>query len=325
MKKKLLTLLPLLAVPMIALTGCDNRPQIGILQPEEHGALDASRKGFQQAIKDEGVTGYKFAYSNARGKSANLNSLAKNLVDSSVLTLGIATPAAVALKGAAENAGSTKPILFTAVTDPVKAKLVASADNPSGYICGTTDANPVEEQIALVKEFNPEASKVGIMYTQTEINSKVQADQAKAAIEAAGMTADIKTCTDTSNIKTTAEALVSDSCNAIYIPTDNNIAANMNAVKEAAASKGVLVICGEENMLSSGGHVTLSIDYYNLGYSTGKMAAAILKGEKAPTDFKVEPVPASNCSYAYSPTNLASANITMPEAVKNAHNWKEVA
>ena len=162
------------------------------------------------------------------------------------------------------------------------------------------------------------------MYTQTEENSKVQVDQAEAAVKAAGMTADIKSCSNSSDIKTTAEALVADGVDAIYLPTDNNIAANMNAVKQAAISGHVLVVCGEENMLKEGGHVTLSIDYYQLGFTTGKMAAQILKGEKKATDFKVEPVPASDCTYAYSAKNLEAASLSMSESILAAHNWKNI-
>ena len=323
MKKKLIPLIALMALPLsMGLTACNNKKAIGILQPVEHAALGAARDGFKKAIEDSGLTGYKFDYRNAQGSDADLQLLAKDLVNSSVLTLGIGTGATQALKGAQDNAGLDKPLLFTAVTDPVDAGLVASKDNPSGYVCGTTDANPVEEQIALVKEFNASASKVGIMYTQTEVNSKVQSDQAEVAIAAAGMTSVVRTCANSSDIKATALYLVDLGVDAIYIPTDNNIAANMNAVKEATVNKNVLVVCGEENMLKSGGHVTLSIDYYGLGYDTGKMAVEILKGEKKPTDFKVVPVPSSSCTYAYSPSNLSESGLTMPEAMLNAHTWK---
>ena len=325
MKIKALPLIALFAIPLATgLTSCGSKMQIGILQPADHLALDAAREGFIQGIKDNGVTNFTINYRNADGNAADLTNLAKDLVDTSKLTLGIGTGASVALKGAADNAGNTNPILFTAVTDPVEAGLVSSKDNKDGHICGTTDANPVEEQIALVKEFKPEATKVGIMYTQTEINSEVQANQADAAVKAAGMTSVIKTCSNSSDIKATASALVDLGVDAIYLPTDNNIASNMNAVKEAAASKGVLVVCGEENMLKSGGHVTLSIDYFNLGVATGKMAADILKGEKKTTDFPVVPVASTECTYAYSPSNLASAGLTMPEALLKAHTWKNI-
>ena len=319
-------LLALMAMPLLmGMTGCfSNGPVIGILQPVEHSALGAARDGFVAGLKEGGYSNATIKYRNAGGQDASLNSMAKDLIGQCSLTLGIGTGAALSLKGASDNAGVTKPLLFTAVTDPVQAGLVQSKDNPSGYICGTTDANPVEEQIALIKEFKPTASKVGIIYTQTEVNSKVQSDQAEAAIKATGMTTKVSTVTGPGDIKATALALADSGVDAIYVPTDNNIAANMNAIKEAVANRKILVVCGEENMLKAGGHVTLSIDYYALGYSTGLMAAEILKGNKKPTDYKVVPVASSECSYVYSSSNLAAAGLEMSSAILSAHDWKNV-
>ena len=298
MKKIIPALLALLALPLASgLSACNsNQVTIGILQPVQHPALDAAREGFTKAIEESGVRA-KIVYRNAGGNDADQNTYAKDLVDTSKLVLGIGTGATQALKGAEDNAGYSKPLLFTAVTDPVEAGLVKSKENTEGFVCGTTDANPVEEQIALVKEFKADASKVGIMYTQTEINSKVQADQAEAAIQAAGMTAVIKTCSNSSDIKATALALADAGVDAIYV---------------------------EENMLKSGGHITLSIDYFGLGFDTGKMAAEILKGNKKPTDFPVVPVAASACSYVLSNTNLTAAGLILPEAMLNAHTWRDI-
>lgn len=325
MKKKLITLLPILCIPFaMSVTACSNKTRIGILQFDEFEALDAAREGFEAGLKEGGVKNFKIDYKNGGGQDADLQLYAKDLVDTCALTLGIATPAAKALKGASDNAGYEKPILYTAVTDPVDAGLIASKDNPSGYICGTSDANPVEEQIGLIKEFKADASKVGIMYTQKETNSEVQAKQAKAAIEKAGMTAVVKTCLNESDIKATAEALVAEHIDAMYLPTDNNIAKNINSVKEAVTGKQVLIVCGEEGMLKNGGHVTLSIDYYSLGVTTGKMAAQILKNEKKPTDFPDQPVAAKDCTYAYSSANLTSAGLEMPASMLAAHTWKDI-
>ena len=317
----MITLLATMALPlMLSMTACDSGIKVGVLSPVEHPALNKAKDGFIQALKDSGVK-VSIQYKNAAGKEANLNSSAKSLVNSCKLTLGLGTGASQMLKGASENAGKSNPVMFTAVTDPVDAGLVASNENTSGYVCGTSDLNPVVEQIDMIKEFKPDASKIGILYTQTETNSKFQADIAKAEIEKEGMEVVVKTCKDSSDVKATASALADSGANAIYIPTDNNVADNMNAVMSAVSGKGILVVCGEENMVKSGGHVTLSLDYYDLGVRTGKMAAEILKGEKAPTDFPVFHVPANECFYRYSAKNLQEAGLAMTDAILNAHTW----
>ena len=172
MKKKMLMLLPLMMAPFVlSLTGCSKKTKIGILQFDEFPALDAARKGFEDGLREGGVNSFSINFKNGGGVDADLQLYAKDLVDTCELTLGIATPAAKALKGASDNAGYTKPVLYTAVTDPVAAGLIASKDNPSGYVCGTSDANPVAEQIGLVKEFKATAAKVG-----DEIDSGLDVD-----------------------------------------------------------------------------------------------------------------------------------------------------
>lgn len=322
MKKKFLLLLPFMALPLAtSLTACNSGPKIGILAPVEHSALNKAKEGFIQGLKDGGLSKFNIQYKNAAGKEANLNSGAKSLVSSCELTLGLGTGASQMLKGVSENAGSTKPVMFTAVTDPVSAGLVASNENTTGFVCGTSDLNPIVEQIEMIKEFKPSASKIGILYTQTETNSKFQSDIAEAEIKKEGMEVVIKTCKDSSDVKATASALADSGVDAIYIPTDNNVADNMNAVKSAVTGKQILVVCGEENMVKSGGHVTLSLDYFDLGQKAGVMAAQIIKGEKAPSDFPVAHIPASECFYRYSALNLADAGLSMTEAILNAHQW----
>ncbi|MBP5693899.1 MAG: ABC transporter substrate-binding protein [Bacilli bacterium] len=288
--------------------------KIGILQPVEHDALGAAREGFKKAITDGGVTA-TFDYQNANGSESDQNTLAKKMVNEDDLTLGIGTGASVALQSSAINSGTTNPILFTAVTDPVDAELVDSLANPGQNVTGTSDANPVEAQIDLIKECLPSATKMGVMYTQSETNSKVQADQAKAEAQKQGLTVVTKTCTGSSDITSVANSICSEGIQALYIPTDNNIAAHMDAIKNAADSRHVLVIVGEESQCKNGGHITLSIDYFELGYTTGEMAVKIIKGQKRPDQIPVGTMSVEECTYVCSTANLGDAGITLPSTV----------
>ncbi len=286
--------------------------RIGVLQPVEHDALSQARLGFKEALEEKGIT-FTFDYQNANGDSANQNTLAKTMVTNDDVVLGIGTGASISLQSAAINAGSTLPILFTAVTDPVDAELVETLEKPGQNVTGTSDANPVEAQIDLIKECIPSATKIGVMYTQSETNSKVQADQAKAQAEKQGLNVVVKTCNDSSDIASVANAICSEGIQALYIPTDNNIAAHMDAIKNAVDSKGVLCVVGEESQCKNGGHVTLSIDYFELGKVTGNMAAQIIKDGKRPDQLPVKSMTASECSYLMSSANLFDAKIKLPE------------
>lgn len=322
MKIKNLMIMGLTFPMLFGLAGCDgNGKQIGILLPVEHPALQAAADGFVLGLKEAGLkegTDFSIKVMNAGGKAADITSYAKQLVSESIMTLGVATDPAVALKSAAIDKGITNPVLFTAVTAPADPTtgLVESLENGKGFVTGTSDAQPIEAQIELIKECIPAADKIGILYTQSESNSVVQARDAKLAAAAQGLTVIERTVTGPGDISATALALASEEgIDAIYIPTDNNIAANTNAVKEAANSKNVLIVTGEEGMLKSGGHVTLSIDYTELGKRTGLMAAQILKGEKKAAEIPVGVMTKEECEYVYSSANLVGSGITLPASV----------
>ena len=294
--------------------------KIGILQPLEHAALSTAREGFIAGLKASGYEESKnitIKYQNANGVEADLNTLAKSLTSSSDLTLGIGTGASKALYSAQINSGSTNPILFTAVTDAVAAELVESNENSGNYITGTSDANPVEAQISLIKECLPDAKKIGMIYTQSEVNSEVQANEAKAEAERQGLTVEVATCTDSSDISSVALDLCGNKkIDALYIPTDNNIAANMKAIKSNLDTYHVLCVAGEEGMMSEGGHVTLSVSYFDLGKKAGEMAAKIMKGEKKPNELPVTKMSKEECNYVMCTANLEDAKIELPDSVK---------
>ena len=320
MKKLNLLSLPLLAMSMMAFGGCSNNAySIGVLFPVEHDALKLAATGFKEALVDAGlVEGKDFSMNekNAGGDEAALQTMAKDLVISSSMTLGLGTGASKALQSAAVDNGKTNPVLFTAVTDPVGAKLVESAENGSGFVTGASDAQPISLQLGLIKEIIPDADKIGIIYTQSEENSVVQANQAEAIAKSLGLEVVRGTVTGPSDIASQANYLagVSD-IDALYVPTDNNIAANMNAIKEACNTYNVLSICGEFGEVKSGGHISYSFDYEMLGKETGKLAVDIIKNGKQAKELPVVFMDADKCVIKYSEDNLKASGITLPQSV----------
>jgi len=328
MKKSLFMGLALTTMSIVSMTGCgnsgsgggssDGAVKIGILQPN-HPALAAATNGFLSEIAANGISVNPILRMPSASGS-DTNAIALDLVSQCDMLLGVGTSISQVLKGAIEGKGKeeTASLLFTAVTDPVSAGLIPSPENGSGFCCGTTDMNPVDEQIALIKECNPDADKVGILYTVTEINSKIQSDMAVAKIQSLGMEAVVSTCTGPSDIFTVANNLASvDGLDAIYIPTDNVIAENPGAVSSAVSGKGILVVCGEESMLKNCGSVTKSINYTELGRKTGKMAVQILKGLKNAKDIPLEGASAEECEYVMCLSNAADADVVLPDSVKN--------
>ena len=254
---------------------------VGIAQYVTHPSLDAAREGFKQALEDAGLD-VTYDEKNAQADAATNTTIATTFASADLdLVLAIATPSAQA----AAQAITDTPILFTAVTDPVAAKLVATADAPGANVTGTSDMNPVAEQIALVKQLKPEAKTVGIIYSSGEVNSEVQVAAAREAAAKEGLEVVEKTITTTAEVQQAANALDVD---AIYVPTDNNVVSALEAVIQVAESKQIPMVVGEGDSVAKGGIITYGLDYTKLGYQTGEMAVKVLQGEADPATMPVE-------------------------------------
>jgi len=283
---------------------------IGIIQLTEHAALDAAREGFVQALADNGyVDGdkIKIDFQNAQNDQSTLSTISDRFVSEEVdLVLAIATPAAQAVAGKTTEI----PILATAVTDFVVAKLAESNEVPGGNVSGTTDMNPIEEQIDLLMQLVPEAKTVGLIYNSGEDNSILQAQLATEAIQARNMAVTEVTVTSTNDVQQAMQSLVTK-CDAIYIPTDNTLASSMPIVEGVCAEAKKPVICGESSMVDAGGLATLSINYYNLGYQTGMMALRILVDGADVSTMPIESL--TEMDLAFNTAVADAIGITIPE------------
>lgn len=288
MKRLLSILIALLLLFTVA--GCEKKAdtiEIGIIQIVEHAALDASREGFIDALKDNGYVdgdNIKIDYQNAQGDVNNLSTISDRFVSNNVdLVLAIATPSAQAIAGKT----SKIPILATAVTDFVTAKLVDSDENPGGNVSGTSDMNPIKEQLELLVKLVPGAKTVGLIYNSSEDNSVLQAKIAKEVLDEMGLGYTEVTVSNSNEVQQATQALVGK-CDAIYVPTDNTVASAFAAVYSVTVEAKLPTICGEANMVLNGGLATLGINYYNLGYQTGLMAVDILKNGAQPKDMPIQ-------------------------------------
>lgn len=250
---------------------------IGIIQYVEHQALDAAREGFIKALADSGYEAgdnLLIDYQNAQGDASNLSTIGDRFIAKKVdLVLAIATPAAQSIAAKTTEI----PILGTAITDYIVARLVDSNERPGGNVTGTSDMNPVQEQIELIVKLVPHARTIGVLYTSSEDNSILQARLAKAAIESLGLEYLEVTISNSNEVQQAMQSIVRK-VEAVYIPTDNIFASAMPIVHGIASQAKLPVIPGESGMARAGGTATLAINYYDLGYQTGLMASRVLQG-----------------------------------------------
>lgn len=308
MKKVLALVLAVVTALSLAACGQKSGYTVGVCQFVQHPALDAATQGFEDALKEEvGEENVTFIDQNASAEVTNCATIINDFVSKKVdLILANATPPLQA----AASATSEIPILGTSVTDYASALEISDWTGTVGKnISGTSDLAPLDEQAAMIKELFPEATTVGLLYCSAEANSQYQVDVITGYLTDLGFTATPYAFTDTNDVASVTQKAC-DECDVIYIPTDNTAASNTEAIANVVLPAGVPVIAGEQGICAGCGVATLSIDYYDLGYATGKMAAKILKGEAKVSEMPVEYAP--QVTKMYNPANCEALGIEIP-------------
>lgn len=257
---------------------------IGVSQYVTHPSLDDATKGFKQALEDSGLN-VKFVDQNAQGDSNNAATIAQNLVADEVdLIFANATPSAIA----ALNVTKEIPIIFTSVTDPLDAKLVASFEEPGGNVTGTTDSHPdaIPNTIKFIEE-QTDAKSVGVIYDAGEPNSVVQMNAVEEAAEGTDLEVVTATVSNSSEVKQAADSLVGRA-DVFFIFTDNTVVSALESVIGVANDNKIPLFVGEHDSVERGGLAAYGFSYYDIGYKAGEMAVQILKGEKKPSELPVE-------------------------------------
>ena len=268
--------------------------RIGVLQLTQHSALDAANEGFIRALDESGIS-YEADQQNANNEQSACTTIASTFVNDGVdLILAIATPAAQACL----NATTEIPIVGTAITDFAESGLVESNDAPGGNLTGTSDMNPVADQISLLTQLVPDAAQVGLLYCTAESNSEIQIQMAEEELDGLGIGHERYSFSSTNELQTVVETMVGQ-VDAVYAPTDNTVAAAMSQVSAATNEAGIPTICGEVGMVQNGGLASVSINYEELGYRAGEMAVQILTEDADPATMPVETMGADECDLVY--------------------------
>lgn len=283
---------------------------IGISQLVDHPSLTEAANGFKDALEEasekDGDFTVTFDEQNANGDQSVAANIAGSFESGDYdLVLAIATPTAQA---AAQAIGS-KPVLFTAVTDPVDAGLVDNLDAPGKNISGTSDANPVDEQMELITQIVPDVKTVGVVYSAGEANSLVQVEWAKEAAQDLGLELKESTAVTSTEVMQATESL--GDVDAIYVPTDNVVVSALESVISVGEEKQIPVFGAEGDSVERGAVATYGLDYYDLGYQTGLMAVQILQEGADPGTMEVETLEVP--SLYLNPEAAERMGITIPQ------------
>ena len=291
--KKNISLAIVLVLALSLFAGCskkeDGKITIGIGQFAEHGSLDNCRKGFLAGLEEEGYIeneNLNILYENAQADGGTSTQIATNFAAKKVdLIAAIATPMAQSAYGVSKKANI--PVIFTAVTDPVLAELAKEDGTPNGNITGTSDKLPVEQQLEMIRSILPDAKKIGILYSTSEINSTSAIKEYKAKAADYGFEIIEGGISTTADIPLAADNLLGK-VDCLTNLTDNTVVSSLPTILDKANKKGIPVFGSEIEQVKIGCLAAMGLDYYELGIQTGKMAAKILKGESKASEMSFE-------------------------------------
>ncbi|MBO6015085.1 MAG: ABC transporter substrate-binding protein [Lachnospiraceae bacterium] len=323
---KKLTALLLIAVMIASLTACgstaaDNSSSesetgatsgttftVGICQLVQHEALDAATQGFEDALKEALGDKVTFDEQNAQGDSNTCSTIVNSFVSNKVdLILANATPA---LQAAAAGTNEI-PILGTSITEYGVALEISDFNGTvGGNISGTSDLAPLDGQADMLQELFPDAKTVALLYCSAEANSQYQVNTIKSFLEEKGYSCEFYAFSDSNDLSSVVTN-AANTADVIYVPTDNTVASNTEIINNICLPAGVPVVAGEEGICAGCGVATLSINYYDLGVATGKMAAKILADGEDISTMPIEYAP--KFAKKYNPSIADSLGITIPD------------
>ncbi len=296
--KKLLSLALVSVLSLSVLTGCSSSTatdttadskeiySIGISQYGEHASLDNCREGFIQGLKDAGLVegvDFEIDYQNAGFNDATTTQIAQNFSAKNVdIMCAIATPSATACYAAAED--KDIPVIFTAITDPVEAKL------DSGNVTGTSDKLPIDGQLDLIRKLQPEAKTIGIIYTESEPNSVSSIREYERIAPEYGFVIESVGITQQSQAAQAADTLIAKGVDCFSNLTDNNVVGVLASILEKTDEAGIPIYGSEIEQVVLGCVASAGIEYFELGKQTGAMAVKVLKGEAKASEMPYETI-----------------------------------
>ena len=304
----------MLALAMFFAVSCGSKkvPVIGINQLAQHGSLDNCREGFIEGLKEAGLVegeDFKIEYQNASGDPSIIKQISAGFSAKNVaMMVGIATNSAVSCFVAAED--KNIPVVFIAVSDPVGAKLT------EGNVTGISDLLPVTAQLELIRKMQPDAKKIGIIYTLSEPNSVATIELYKNSAADYGFELEIVGITEQSQVTQAVDTIIAKGVDCFTNLTDNTVVEVLPAILEKTDEAGIPVYGSEIEQVELGCVGSAGIDYIELGKTAGKMAAKILKGEAKASDMPYETV--KDFSYYVNSKAAERFGITIPADIASS-------
>jgi putative tryptophan/tyrosine transport system substrate-binding protein len=300
------------ALCLAGIAGASAQPKnVAITAIVEHPALDAVREGVKKGLADLGHaegTDVVFTFESAQGNPATAAQIARKFVgDAPDVIVAISTPSAQTVAAATKDI----PLVFSAVTDPLAAQLVASIEAPGGNVTGVSDMAPIGDHLALIREITPNVKRIGVLYNPGEANSVSSLAAVKSEAEAAGIEIVEGPATKSADVQAATRSLIGK-IDAIYVPTDNTIVSALESAIGAANEAKLPLYAADTDSVARGALAAVGFNYFDVGVQTAGLVDRVLKGD-GPASIPV--VFASGTDLQVNKATASAIGIELPQAV----------
>ncbi len=304
-------------ISLLAIAGCSSTSNvatksIAVTQIVEHPSLNAVRDGLKAELASQGYEAdktLKWQWQSAQGNAATATQIARKFVgDEPDVIVAISTPSAQAMAAATPKI----PLIFSAITDPIGAKLVVNLDKPSGNVTGVSALAPVGKHLDLIAKITPKVKRIGVIYNAGEANSVTLVRLLKEEASDRKLTIAEATVANSSGVSTAAQSLIGK-VDAIYIPTDNTVASALESVLQVGIKNQIPVYAGDNDSVARGAIASISFDYFELGKETARLVIRVFKGER-PGEISV--IVPENLQLHINAKSAATMGVQVPDAVR---------
>lgn len=270
-----------LAALLVAVPAAAQPYSVKVTAIVEHPALDAVRAGAREALEARGYDigeDIAWEFQSAQGDVGIAGQIARTFVgESPDVILAIATPSAQAAVSASRG---RVPVIFSAVTDPVDARLVSSLEAPGGNVTGVSDMTPVDRHIEMMLEAMPGLERLGVPYNPGEANAAVLVERIKALAPEYGLEVVTASAPSSADVLAAARSLVGK-VDAIYVTTDNTLMSAFESVAQVGMDADIPVFAADTSVVERGAAAAAGFDYHDIGLQTGEIIARVLEGDAA--------------------------------------------
>ncbi|MFW6140244.1 MAG: ABC transporter substrate-binding protein [Acidobacteriota bacterium] len=257
----------------------ENLYTIGIFQVNNAPHLNDAVEGFIQALEDNGLVqedNIKLIMKNAQGDISEAQKIAEGFVE---LKVDLIAAVSTASLQAALSATHDIPIVFISVANPYRAGAGTSPTDHLSHVTGVSSRGPIREGLYFLKEVMPDISKIGTLWTPSELNSEYYLEIIREVASELDYEVESVPIANSSEVLLSSQLLVSKGVDAIYQISDNTINESFEAVARIALDNGIPLFGGFPLSARMGACAALGWNFIDMGYRSGKMAVDIKNGK----------------------------------------------